>query len=64
MKKITGVAVAEALMSASAHAKTEVEWWHAMGGALGEKVNEIASDFNARQSEYKTAYQAPTVSAL
>ena len=53
MKKITGVVVAAALMSASAHAKTEVEWWHAMGGTLGEKVNEIASDFNASQSEYE-----------
>jgi len=53
MKKITGVVVAAALMSASAHAKTEVEWWHAMGGTLGEKVNEIAADFNASQSDYE-----------
>ena len=52
MKKITGIVVAAALMSASAQAKTEVEWWHAMGGTLGEKVNEIASDYNASQSEY------------
>ena len=53
IKQITGVVVAAALMSASAHAKTEVEWWHAMGGTLGEKVNEIAADFNASQSEYE-----------
>ena len=53
MKKITGVVVAAALMSASAHAKTEVEWWHAMRGTLGEKVNEIAADFNASQSDYE-----------
>jgi sn-glycerol 3-phosphate transport system substrate-binding protein len=39
--------------SASALAVTEVQWWHAMGGVNGERVNKIASDFNATQSEYK-----------
>jgi len=31
----------------------EIQWWHAMGGQLGDKVNEIAGKFNASQSEYK-----------
>ncbi|WP_117232976.1 sn-glycerol-3-phosphate ABC transporter substrate-binding protein UgpB [Vibrio maerlii] len=53
IKHLTGIAVAAALLSTGAQAKTEVEWWHAMGGALGQKVNEIASDFNASQSEYE-----------
>ncbi|MEO0889605.1 MAG: sn-glycerol-3-phosphate ABC transporter substrate-binding protein, partial [Pseudomonadota bacterium] len=52
MKHLAGLAVAAALISTQAQAKTEVEWWHAMGGALGKKVNEIAADFNASQSEY------------
>ena len=39
--------------SASALAATEVQWWHAMGGVNGERVNKIANDFNATQSEYK-----------
>ncbi|MFP4704314.1 MAG: sn-glycerol-3-phosphate ABC transporter substrate-binding protein UgpB [Spirochaetaceae bacterium] len=30
-----------------------IEWWHAMGGALGEKVEELASDFNESQDEYE-----------
>ena len=64
IKNITGMVVAATLFSAQANATTQIEWWHAMGGALGEKVNEIASDFNASQSEYETAHQAPTVSAL
>ncbi|MCY4590960.1 MAG: sn-glycerol-3-phosphate ABC transporter substrate-binding protein UgpB [Alphaproteobacteria bacterium] len=34
-------------------AATEVQWWHAMGGKLGEKVVEIAEGFNASQSDYK-----------
>ena len=36
-----------------AQAATEVQWWHAMGGKLGEKVVEIADGFNASQSDYK-----------
>ncbi len=40
-------------VSASALAATEIQWWHAMGGANGERVNKIANDFNATQSKYK-----------
>ncbi|MEN8197489.1 MAG: sn-glycerol-3-phosphate ABC transporter substrate-binding protein, partial [Pseudomonadota bacterium] len=39
--------------SLSAFAATEVQWWHAMGGVNGERVNKIAEDFNATQSDYK-----------
>ena len=38
---------------ASAHAQTEIQWWHSMGGALGERVNELAGKFNASQKDYK-----------
>jgi len=34
-------------------AATEIQWWHAMGGVNGERVNKIAADFNATQNEYK-----------
>ncbi|SET60783.1 sn-glycerol-3-phosphate ABC transporter substrate-binding protein UgpB [Oceanicella actignis] len=47
-----GVA-ALALTAGSASAKVTVEWWHAMGGVNGERVNKIAADFNATQSEYE-----------
>ena len=36
-----------------AHAQTEIQWWHSMGGALGEWVNDLAKEFNASQSAYK-----------
>ncbi len=36
-----------------AHAQTEIAFWHSMGGALGDKVNELAGKFNATQSDYK-----------
>jgi sn-glycerol 3-phosphate transport system substrate-binding protein len=39
-------------IAGSALAATEVEWWHAMGGANGEKVNEIAKGFNDSQDAY------------
>ena len=41
------------LASTAAGAATEIQWWHAMGGKLGEKVNSIAAGFNKSQSEYK-----------
>ena len=40
------------LAANSSQAATEIQWWHAMGGELGEKVNEIAEGFNASQGEY------------
>lgn len=36
-----------------AHAQVEIQWWHAMSGALGDWVNDLARDFNASQKEYK-----------
>jgi len=40
-------------ISTSALAVTEIQWWHAMGAVNGERVNKIATDFNATQSEFK-----------
>jgi sn-glycerol 3-phosphate transport system substrate-binding protein len=40
-------------VTAPAIAAEEVQWWHAMGGVNGERVNKIANDFNASQSAYK-----------
>lgn len=37
----------------AAQAQTEIQWWHAMGGQLGEAVNEIAEGFNKTQKEFK-----------
>src|SRR5690606_22822673 len=36
----------------SAHAATEIEFWHSMEGALGDRVNELVADFNQSQSDY------------
>jgi len=46
-------AVALAGSSLSAQAQTEIQWWHSMDGALNEWVNDLATQFNASQSDYK-----------
>jgi sn-glycerol 3-phosphate transport system substrate-binding protein len=52
--KIIALAMGLFLLGASAaQAAVEIQWWHAMGGALGEKVNDIAAKFNSSQSQYK-----------
>ena len=57
LKKTTMLGVATAVlmsgMSTVAFAAAEIQWWHAMGGINGERVNKIATDFNATQSDYK-----------
>ncbi len=51
---LSSVAAAAALASAStAFAQTEIQFWHAMGGNLGDTVNALAEGFNKSQSEYK-----------
>jgi len=47
------VFVTASLMSGVLSAQTELQWWHSMSGALGDRVNEIANGFNASQKEYK-----------
>jgi len=37
----------------SASAQTELQWWHAMAGELGQKIEKLATDFNASQKDYK-----------
>ncbi len=54
MKKFAlTLTAALALSTSAAWSATEIQWWHAMGGVNGERVNKIASDFNKTQSEFK-----------
>ena len=51
--RLTLAASAAALLAApAANAQTEIVWWHAMGGALGERLGEIAQGFNESQDAY------------
>jgi sn-glycerol 3-phosphate transport system substrate-binding protein len=49
--KLCALALAAAF-TVPAQAQTEIQWWHSMGGALGEWVNDLAKEFNASQKEY------------
>ena len=55
VSKVTGALtlVFAGLLSQPAQAQTEILWWHAMGGALGEWVNDLAKGFNSSQTAYK-----------
>jgi sn-glycerol 3-phosphate transport system substrate-binding protein len=45
--------LAVAIGANGALAQTQIQWWHAMGGELGEKVKEIAQNFNQSQDQYE-----------
>ncbi len=53
-KSILGALAAATFLSpVAAMAETEVQFWHAFTGRLGELVKEQVADFNANQSDYK-----------
>ncbi len=52
-RSISVAAVLSFGVSTAAQAATEIQFWHAMEAALGERVNAIADDFNKSQSDYK-----------
>ena len=52
-KSLALVSALAATLFAPAHAQTEIQWWHAMSGPLGDWVGDLAKDFNASQKEYK-----------
>ncbi len=53
LRKTLAPTLALAMLAGTASAQTEITWWHAMGGQLGETVNEIATGFNASQDQYR-----------
>jgi sn-glycerol 3-phosphate transport system substrate-binding protein len=54
IRKSVFVALASlGLASTAVQAQTEIHWWHSMGGALGDRLNELAGQFNASQKDYR-----------
>src|SRR5205085_7134359 len=51
-KPLLAAFAAFAFAATGASAQTEIQWWHSMGGALGDKVNDLANKFNASQKDY------------
>jgi sn-glycerol 3-phosphate transport system substrate-binding protein len=53
-QKLSALAFAAALgFAATAHATTDIVWWHAMTAANNDWVNDLAKDFNASQKDYR-----------
>jgi len=52
MKLKLSAVVLAAVFALPAQAQTQIQWWHAMSGPLGEWINDLAKDFNASQKEY------------
>ena len=53
MNKLFAASTVALIASLSAaNAQTEIQWWHAMGGELGAKLEEITKGFNDSQDEY------------
>ena len=50
--QLSAAAFALAAFALPAQAQTQIQWWHAMSGPLGEWVNDLAKDFNASQKDY------------
>ena len=53
MNKLLLASLFSLSFTGQAVAATEVHFWHAMGGQLGQIVDKFATDFNASQSDYE-----------
>ncbi|HWV90818.1 MAG TPA: extracellular solute-binding protein, partial [Burkholderiales bacterium] len=53
LNRLAATLAAAMLCASHAQAQTEIQWWHSMGGALGEALNGLANQFNESQKEYK-----------
>ena len=47
------IAAAFAVSATASHAVTEIQFWHSMTGALGDRVGDLAKRFNDSQKDYK-----------
>ena len=47
------LAVALFGVATAAAAQTEIQFWHSMTGALGDRVSDLAKRFNDTQKDYK-----------
>ena len=50
-KLLTAALAGGALFAGNAQAQVEIQFWHSMGGALGEATGALANKFNLVQKE-------------
>jgi len=70
LKMLAAALAVAGTFAAPVQAQTEIQWWHSMGGALGERVKAIADKFNASQKDfavvpvYKGSYPVSMTAAI
>ncbi|EPX79474.1 sn-glycerol-3-phosphate ABC transporter substrate-binding protein UgpB [Litoreibacter arenae] len=52
IRTLLGAFASTIALSSNAYAATEIQWWHAFTGRLGELLAEQIEEFNASQSDY------------
>jgi len=52
IRTLMGAAAATLALATSSYAQTEIQWWHAFTGRLGELLDAQIAEFNAGQSDY------------
>jgi len=52
IKTLLGAVASTIALSSGAWAQTEIQWWHAFSGRLGDLLAEQIDEFNASQSDY------------
>jgi sn-glycerol 3-phosphate transport system substrate-binding protein len=52
-KSLVALAAMLGFTATAVLAQTEIQWWHSMAGLNGDKVNDLATKFNASQNRYK-----------
>ena len=53
LKTFLGTVATSLALATNAYAETEIQWWHAFTGRLGDLLAEQIEQFNASQSDYK-----------
>jgi len=53
IRKFVFAAAATLLLSTTANAQIEIQWWHAMTGGNNDVIVKLANEFNESQKEYK-----------
>ncbi|GBU09938.1 sn-glycerol-3-phosphate ABC transporter periplasmic binding protein [Gammaproteobacteria bacterium] len=55
MKKLItqSIILISLMASSSVYAKTQIQFWHAMEGELGDEVAKLSKEFNATQTDYE-----------
>jgi sn-glycerol 3-phosphate transport system substrate-binding protein len=53
LRAVALAAIAASLATGTAGAATNIQWWHAMPGELGRRLESVVAEFNGSQDDYR-----------